>query len=105
MKPALLRPRAIEDQRQQVRYYREQAGSALALRLERNLRKAIAELQRQPGIGSPGLGQEIGIDWLRTWAVAGFPLLYLYIERDAYLDVIRLLGQRQALAALLAEVV
>lgn len=102
MKPALLRPLALQDQRAQVRYCREQAGSTVALDLARKLRKAMVELQRQPAIGSPRLGREIGIERLRTWPVTGFPLLVLYIERETHLDIVRLLGQRQDLAALMA---
>ena len=93
----------MQDQRAQARYYRESAGSAVAGRLARNLQKAVMELQRNPAIGWPRLGLEIGLDRLRTWAVSGFPLLYLYIEREDHLDVVRLLGQRQDLAAIMAD--
>lgn len=93
----------MQDQREQARYYREHAGPTVALRLVRSLKKAVAELQRNPAIGSPRLGLQIGLDRLRTWAVRGFPLLYLYIEREDYLDVVRLLGQRQDVAGIMAE--
>jgi toxin ParE1/3/4 len=33
--------------------------------------------------------------------VTGFPLVWLYFERDDHLDVIRLLGERQDILAIL----
>jgi toxin ParE1/3/4 len=45
----------------------------------------------------------LGISGLRTWRVAKFPLLWCYFERDDHLDVVRLLGQRQDLAAFLGD--
>jgi toxin ParE1/3/4 len=35
--------------------------------------------------------------------VAGFPLLWCYFEREAHLEVVRLLGERQDLAAILGS--
>jgi len=40
---------------------------------------------------------------LRTWQVSKFPLLWFYVERNDRLDVVRLLGERQDIAAILAE--
>jgi toxin ParE1/3/4 len=45
----------------------------------------------------------LGISGLRTWRVAKFPLLWCYFERDDDLDVVRLLGQRQDLTAILGD--
>ena len=46
-------------------------------------------------MGSPSLGQELGITGLRTWLVSGFPLTFWYFERETCVDVVRLVGQRQ----------
>ncbi len=54
-----------------------------------------------PGIGSPRLAEACGIPGLRAWGVNGWPVAWLYIERDAYLDVLRLLGERQDMMAIL----
>jgi toxin ParE1/3/4 len=54
-------------------------------------------------MGSPRLGQWCGISGLRSWRVAGFPLQWLYFEAPEHLDVIRLLGDRQDIPALLAQ--
>jgi hypothetical protein len=38
---------------------------------------ALAQLERNPGMGSPLLGSLPGIPALRTWRVTGFALLWL----------------------------
>jgi len=49
------------------------------------------------------LGKILDIPVLRTWRVSKFPLLWFYFERDDRLDVVRLLGERQDVAAILAR--
>ena len=95
MKPVRLRPRARHDRREEVRYYRAQAGATVAAKLVRALSQALDALQANPAIGSPALGRAIGIDCLRTWMVDGFPLTFWYLEREEFVDLARLVGQRQ----------
>lgn len=95
MKPVRLRPRARQDRRDEVRYYRDEAGLKVAAKLVRALQRALDALEENPAIGSPSLGREIGIDGLRTWSVDGFPLTFWYFERESYVDVARLVSQRQ----------
>jgi toxin ParE1/3/4 len=95
VKPALLRPRARQDRRDEIRHYREEAGPKVAARLVEALSKALEALQHNPAIGSPALGRDLGIDGLRTWLIEGFPLTFWYFERDSHVDVARLVGQRQ----------
>lgn len=91
----MLRPQARDDRRNEVRYYRQEAGSQVAIKLVGALKRALKEIKRHPGIGSPRLGQEIGVAGLRTWTIAGFPLSFWYFERETHVDVARLVGQRQ----------
>ncbi|MDP1692920.1 MAG: type II toxin-antitoxin system RelE/ParE family toxin [Burkholderiaceae bacterium] len=102
MKPALLRPQARRDRQVELRYYRQEAGSKRALRLVAATNAALDQIELEPGIGSPALGKVLGIPDLRTWRVTKFPLLWFYFERDDHLDVVRLLGDRQDIAAILA---
>lgn len=95
MKPIRLRPRARRDRRDEVRYYRGEAGPKVAVKLARALQKALEALEHNPAIGSPALGRELGIDGLRTWLVDGFLLTFWYFERASFVDVARLVGQRQ----------
>ena len=102
MKPAILRPQARRDRQVEVRYPRKEAGSKVALRVIAATNSALDQIELEPGIGSPVLGKILEIPDLRTWRVDKFPLLWFYIERNDYLDVVRLLGERQDIAAILA---
>ena len=103
MKPAILRPQAQRDRQSEVRYYRKEAGSKVAVRLVNATSAALDQIGIEPGIGSPVLGRILGIPGLRTWQVSKFPLLWFYVERNDRLDVVRLLGERQDIVAILAE--
>lgn len=39
---------------------------------------------------------------LRAWRIGRFPALWLYFERPDHIDVVRLLGEREDIAAILA---
>ena len=101
MKPASLRPQALRDREFEIRYYRKEAGSTVAVRLVNASNAALDQIELDPGIGSPVLGKTLGIPGLRTWRLSKFALLWFYFERDHCLDIVRLLGERQDLAALL----
>jgi toxin ParE1/3/4 len=64
---------------------------------------AFDHSELDPGIGSSTLGKLLGIPGLRTWRVAKVPLMWGYFERGDHLDVVRLLGERQDLAAILGD--
>lgn len=102
MKPAILRPQSQRDRQVEVRYYRKEAGSKPAVRLVPATNAALDQIELEPGIGSPVLGKVLDIPDLRTWRVTKFPLLWFYFERDDHLDVVRLLGERQDIAAILS---
>lgn len=104
MKPAILRPQALRDRQFEVRYYRREAGTKVAVRLANATGKALDRIELDPGIGSSMLGSILGIPGLRTWRVTRFPLLWFYFERGDHLDVVRLLGERQDVAAILGAV-
>ena len=103
MKPAILRPQAQRDRQNEVRYYRKEAGSKVAVKLVNASNAALDQIEVEPGIGSPVLGKILDIHGLRSWRVTRFPLLWFYFERNDHLDVVRLLGERQDIAAILAE--
>ena len=103
MKPAVLRPQALRDQQGEVRYYRKEGGTRLALKVAKATNEALDQVELEPGMGSPRLGKVLGIPGLRTWRVGKYPLLWCYFERGDHLDVVRLLGERQDLAAILGD--
>lgn len=102
MKPAVLRPQALRDQQYQARCYRKDAGPPLAVKAVKAINAALDQIEFDPGIGSPLMGKVLGIAGLRTWHVTKFPLLWFYLERNDHLDVVRLLGECQDLAAILS---
>ncbi len=81
MKPAVLRPQALRDQQGEVRYYRKEGGTRLAVKMAQATNAALDQVELDPGIGSPAFGKLLGIPGLRTWRVAKFPLLWCYFER------------------------
>ena len=101
MKPAVLRPQALRDQQGEVRYYRKEGGTRLAVKVAKATNEALDQLELAPGLGLPRLGKLLGIPGLRTWRVGTFPLLWCYFERGDHLDVVRLLGERQDIIAIL----
>lgn len=103
MKPAVLRPQALRDQQGEVRYYRKEGGTRLAVKVAKATNETLDQIELQPGMGSPTLGKLLGIPGLRTWRVGKFPLLWFYFERGDQLDVVRLLGERQDIIAILGH--
>lgn len=73
------------------------------MRLVKATNEAVDQIELEPGLGSPRLGKLLSIPGLRTWRVAKFPLLWCYFERADHLDVVRLLGERQDVAAILSD--
>jgi toxin ParE1/3/4 len=94
---------ARQDRREEVLYYRREAGAAVSKKLLDALAKAQMALAHNPSLGSPVLGKTLGLDGLRTWIVEGFPLSFWYVERRDHIDVIRLLGHRRDEAGILRE--
>ncbi len=103
MKPAVLRPQALRDQQGEARHYRKEGGTRVAVRVAKATNDALDQIELEPAMGSPTLGKVLGIPGLRTWRVAKFPLLWCYFERADHLDVVRLLGERQDIAAILSD--
>lgn len=103
MKPAALRPLAETDLIERSRDYRQAGGSDLSERFFDAAIAAIRSIEASPGLGSPRVGELIGLDGLRRIGIEGFPCGWLYLERPKHLDVIRLLADRQDLAAALGD--
>jgi toxin ParE1/3/4 len=103
LKPAILRPQALRDQQNEVRYHRAEAGARVAVQVAKKTDTALDQIELQPGLGSPALGKELGIPGLKAWKVSTYPLMWFYFERKDHLDVVRLLGERQDLAAVFSK--
>ena len=84
MKPAELRPQALRDQQGEVRYYRKEGGTRVAVKVVKATKAALEQIELNPGIGSPAVGKRLDIPGLRAWTVAKFPLLWCYFERRPF---------------------
>lgn len=103
MKPARLRPAAENDLVDAARHYAQVGGRALGKRMFDAALLALEPVRRNPSMGSPRLGRMCEIPGLRSWRVDGFPLTWLYFEAKVHLDVVRLLGERQDIVAILKD--
>lgn len=103
MKHARLRPQALSDRKESARYYRSQGSAIVAENMVNAASKALDQIERNPGIGSPRIGKLLDIPGLRSWRLSGFPLIWFYFERDDYLDFVRLLGERQDILSILRD--
>lgn len=101
MKQARLRPLAEADLVAAAQYYAEEGGADLAERMFDAALRALGPVERMPAMGAPRLGQLCDIPGLRSWGVDSFPLQWLYFEAADHLDVIRLVGEREDIAAIL----
>jgi toxin ParE1/3/4 len=101
---ARLRPLAEEDLVERTRYYREHGGHDLGARFFDSAIATIRAIEAMPGIGSPHIGEQCGIDGLRVRRLHAFPCGWFYFERPDHVDVVRLLADAQDLPSLLDSV-
>ena len=101
MKPAELRPLAEDDLVDAAHHYAQAGGVALAERMFDAALAALKPIQRMPAMGTPRLGLLCEVPGLRSRRVRDFPMQWLYFEAEHHLDVVRLLGDRQDIAAIL----
>ena len=90
-KPVVLRERAQRDIDEALENYLTETGSAVALDFIDALEDARRQIGAQPATGSPRYAHELDIPGLRIRTVKRFPYLVFYVERDAEIDVWRVL--------------
>ena len=94
-KPVVPRERATQDIDEAIDYYLSVGAGNAALDFVSAIEKAFAQISRQPGAGSPRYAHQLHLSGLRCWNLTKFPHLVFYFERDASIDVWRVLhGQR-----------
>ena len=101
-KPVVLRDLARNDIDQAVDHYLSEAGAAVALAFIDAAEAALRRIGELPGSDSPRYAHELEIAGLRFLATERFPYLIFYVEREAEIDVWRMLhGARDIPAWLL----
>ena len=101
MKPLRLRPAAEEDLVEATRHYSVEAGRLVAERFFDDALAALETLKQQPRIGSLRLGELCDMPGLRSWRLKEFPMQWFYFDTPRHIDVVRLLGDRQDILAIL----
>ena len=95
-KPVVLRERARRDIDEAIEHYLSGAEPAVALDLVDALEDALRQIGQRPASGSPRHAHELDIPGLRFQSVGRFPYLVFYAEREADIDVWRVLhGARE----------
>ncbi len=90
-KPVELRERARRDIDEAVDHYLTDAGTSIALAFIDALEEAFRRIGQHPASGSPRYAQELSLPGLRSRILSGFPYLVFYVEREADIDVWRVL--------------
>ena len=98
MKPAVLSAQAEAGIQAALDFYLTEAPQ-MAEGFVTALEKAAAQIERQPGIGSPRYAHELDIPFLRHWRLVRFPYALFYLEQEDRLLVIRVLHLSRDLPA------
>jgi len=92
MKPSRLREAALEDIDQALDYYFEFAEHTVDA-FSAAILDARRHVEQHPGTGSPRYSEEGQAEVLRFWLLTRFPYAIFYIERDDFIDIVRVLHQ------------
>ena len=90
-KPVVLREQAQRDIDKAIEHYLSEAGPAAALDFVDALEDARRQIGERPASGSPRHAHELDLPGLRFKSVGKLPFLVFYVERDAEIDVWRVL--------------
>ena len=102
-KPVVLRERARRDIDEAIEHDLTEAGPAVALRFIDALEHAFRQIGERPASGSPRHAHELEIPGLRFRSIGRFPYLVFYVERDADIDVWRVLHGARDIPAWMRE--
>ncbi len=103
MKPLQWHPLARLDADEAADRYAAQGGLALELRFIQSLDTAIAQVADQPGMGAPRYADVLKLSGLRLWPLKGFPYLVFYLERNAHIDIWRVLHAQRDIPVWMGE--
>ena len=102
-KAIVLREQARRDVDEAVEHYLAEARAAVALAFIEALEEAFRRMGEHPASGSPRYARELDLPGLRSSVVRGFPYLVFYVEREADIDVWRVLHGARDIPAWLRE--
>lgn len=102
-RPVVLRERAQSDVEEAVEHYLAEASAAVALDFVEALEAAFRLVGEHPAAGSSRYARELDLPGLRSRLVTGFPYIVCYVEREADVDVWRVLHTARDISAWLRE--
>ena len=102
-KPVVLRERARRDIDEAIEHYLSEAGAVVALNFVDALEDTRRQIGERPASGSPRHGHELDLPGLRFKSVGKFPYLVFYVEREADIDVWRVLHGARDIPAWMRE--
>ena len=102
-KPVVLRGRARHDIDEAVDHYSPVARAAVVLAFIDALEETFRQVAEHTAIGSPRYADELGLPDLRSLVVKGFPYVVFYVEREADIDVWRVLHAARDIPTWLRE--
>ena len=90
-KPVVPREQAYRDFEEAVDYYAREAGEDVALSFIEAVESAFRAIAAHPTAGSPRYAYELDLPGLRVRSTKRYPYLIFYVEREAYIDIWRVL--------------
>ena len=97
-KPIVSRDSALRDIEETVAYYLAE-GSAQAVKgFVAALKQASAHIGRNPATGSLRYAHSLNLHGLRSWPLKRYPQLVFYVEREAHVEIWRVLHGRRDLS-------
>lgn len=103
MKPLHWHPLARLDADEAAAWYAEQGGLTLELAFANALESATTRIAQHPGAGSFRYADMLKINGLRFWPTRNFPYLIFYLERDAQIDIWRVLHAERDIPAWMGD--
>lgn len=94
-KPVIPRAQANADVESAIDYFLIEGATDAALGFVDALEQAYEYLSRHAATGSPRYGHSLGLADLRAWPLTTYPFLVFYLEREAHIDVWRVLHTRR----------
>ena len=102
-KLVVVSPQAQREIRQAAAYYRSEGGDVLALKWVAGVEHALKHVGHHAMSGSTRYAMLLKLAGLRFWPVRGFPHLVFYVEREAQIDVWRVLHTSRDIPVWMSE--
>jgi toxin ParE1/3/4 len=94
---------ALRDVREAVLNYRDTASERVVSNFLAALEEAYRFVGANPAAGSPRYANLVDLPDIRGWSLRRFPYIVFYVEREARIEVVRVLHGHRDIAASLRQ--